>query len=211
MPLSLEKSPNPWCDNSLALLLEPARKKDGWSAPASADDLRDLQSELRKAVSHQYGSIGHLMDHAIPRHLARIDHLIAVHICGYEFREESGRSAPDWGYTFCGWKTGTGTYTGDATRKWTTDSDEAMALVRRYSPHLRLDVRIGGARHGQVRKARFGRKHPTLAGQAIPLPAEWPPAVKRFPAVAIVDTFLTAFAIEKDAASASSACAVAEN
>jgi hypothetical protein len=203
MTLSLEKSPRAWRDNSWARYFDP-KANAIWTVPATSEDLIELRSDLRRAASIDHGRIDHLMGHVVASHLARIDHLIAVHLCGYEFRPDGRRDDPDWGSSCCAWKTGTGTYCGDAPRKWTTDTDLAADLASRYTPHLRLDLRIGGARHGQIRKAHFDDKHPdsTLAGQDVPLPAEWPRKVRSYPAIAIVDTFLTAFAMQKEAAAA---------
>lgn len=196
MTLSLEKSPRQWRDNAWDRYLSPGRR-DAWAAPATADDLREIQAELRRIASRHHGRIEKFVGHVTTSNLARIDHLIAVHICGYVYRPEGG-GAP---YA-CPWQTGAGTFSTDATQKWTTDTDLACNLMVRYTPRLRLDIRFGGERHGQIRKARFDEKHPdpSMAGREMPLPDEWPHHVRSYPAIAIIDTFLTAFALQKESA-----------
>jgi hypothetical protein len=178
------------------LSLEP---RDLAAAPAASEDLIELRALLRTTAGVRHGRIEHLVSHVLPQRLSSIDHLIAIHILGYEFRPEGQRGGNDWSGGLA-WRTGLGTYCADATRPWTTNADVAIGLVARYLPLLRLDIRVGGAKHGQIRKARFDERHPTLAEEIVPLPAEWPYGVSRYPAIAIVDTFLTAFAMQKEAA-----------
>lgn len=197
MTLSFEKSPRPW-GGSAARLLDP-EPKDWTDVPATAQDLIQIRLLLRETAGIRYGRFEHLVGHVLPQRLASIDHLIAVHVLGYEFRPQGRRRGNDW----CGnlaWKTGLGTYTADATSPWTTNTDVACGLVNRYLPLLRVDIRFGGAQHGQVREARFDERHPTLAGEAVLLPAEWPYGVSKYPAIAVVDTLLTALAMQKEAA-----------
>lgn len=197
MNLSFEKSPRPWRQRSWAV----PREEGPWSAPATPEDLEALREALRRTAAIEHGRSERLMGHVLPQRLAEIDHLIAVHVCGYEFRPEGGRDRSDWD-TSCAWRTGLGTFSHDATMKWTTDVDLAAGLMFRYVPKLRIDLRFGGGGHGTIRKARFGRGHPdpALAGAAVPLPPEWPPGVRRYPAIAMIDVFLTAFAMQKRSA-----------
>ena len=196
MTLSFEKSSRPWGGAAAKLLdLEP---KDWTDAPATAEDLIQIRLLLRETAGIRYGRFEHLVSHVLPNRLTCVDHLIAVHVLGYEYRPQGRRRGNDW----CGdlpWKTGLGTYTADATSPWTTNTDVACGLVNRYLPFLRMDIRFGGAKHGQVRKAWFDERHLTLAGEVVPLPVEWPYGVSKYPAIAVVDTFLTAFAMQKEA------------
>ena len=208
MPLSFEKSPRPWRDNWAWRLFEERPKGEPWVAPAAPEDLVEIRTMLRKVASVHRGRLERLDSHRLLRELARIDHLLAVHVCGYEYRPEGRRSDPDWD-TSCAWRTGTGTFTSDATEPWSSDLDLACNLVFRYVPRLRLDMRFGGARHGQLRKAHFDVKHPALSGREIPLPEEWPHGVARYPAIAVIDVFLTAFAMQKEAEGGEDASAAA--
>jgi hypothetical protein len=193
--LSFEKSPRPW--NGASRLLS-GQQADMGAAPATSEDLIELRLQLRATAGIRHGRIEHLVSHVLPQRLADIDHLIAIHVLGYEFRPEGRRGCSGWSGGLA-WRTGLGSYCADATRPWTTNADVAFGLVARYLPLLRMDIRVGGAKHGQVRKAKFDEKHLTLAGETVPLPSEWPYGVSRFPAIAIVDTFLTAFAMQKEA------------
>jgi hypothetical protein len=201
MALSYEKTPQPWRFDARALVLgkEP-KKNEPWASPASASDLLELRAMLRQAASLRHGRLERLVQHRLPQELSKIDHLLAVHVCGYEYRPEGlGRSASDWD-TNCAWRTGFGAFCAHAPEPWTTKTDLACNLAFRYVPRLRLDLRLGGARHGQLRKAKFDESHPTLPESDIPLPQEWPHGVARYPAIAVIDVFLTAFAMQKDAA-----------
>ncbi|MGY3582480.1 hypothetical protein ACVIGB_000595 [Bradyrhizobium sp. USDA 4341] len=194
--LSYEKSPRPWRGGTLRLLSSEPRDLE--DAPAASEDLIELRALLRTTAGVRHGRIEHLVSHVLPQRLANIDHLIAIHVLGYEFRVEGRRGSDDWSGGLP-WRTGLGMYTTDATRPWTTNVDVAIGLVARYLPQLRMDVRVGGARHGQVKRAKFDEKHPTLAGEIVPLPTEWPYGTSRYPAIAIMDTFLTALAMQKEA------------
>lgn len=199
--LSYEKSERPW--KGLPRLFEPGDQGD---APATPEDLIEIRLLLRETAGIRHGRFEHLVGHVMPHKLRNVDHLIAVHVLGYEYRPPTKRRENRW-HRDLAWRTGLGSYSDDATSLWTTDVDVAFRLVRRFVPLLRMDIRFGGAKHGQVRKARFDEKHATLAGQVIPLPEEWAYGVSRYPAIAIVDTFLTAFAMQKAAEEAPASAA----
>jgi hypothetical protein len=137
--------------------------------------------------------------HWTENELKEVDHLLAIHVLGYEFNE---RERPDEDGDRWTWRIpGLSSDSTSPVRPWTRDMAEAAHMARRFCPGLRMDVRVGGRKHGQVRSARFARSAPFgLAGAAVPLPENWPAAVRDYPTATLVFAFLEAVCQEKEAA-----------
>ncbi len=137
--------------------------------------------------------------HWTENELKEVDHLLAVHVFGYEFNEQE---RPDEDGDRWTWRMpGLSSDSTSPVRPWTRDMAAAAAMSRWYCPALRMDVRVGGRRHGQVRSARFARSAPFgLAGAPVPLPEAWPVAVRDYPTATLVFAFLEAVCQEKEAA-----------
>ncbi len=164
--------------------------------PADALTLRIIRDAVYAVADER---VPQVIAHARAHRLRECEHLIGIHVMGYEFNEDE---RPDSDGDRWKWRTGLGCYTDDPIRPWTRDLSDATHLASWLCPHLRLSLRLGGARNGQVSKAAFSKRHPLpgLAGAAVPLPQRWPAAVREIPAVGVVLAFLEAAAMEKDAA-----------
>lgn len=162
---------------------------------ADADALRAIRDELFRIACREYGRLfAHARQHDLR---TRVDHYVAVYVCGYEYaqdgHDDAGRSFP--------WRTGTGSYSGaDARRDWSGDLQAALMLVGQKCPALRIDIRYGGSGRG-VRAARLSRKHPVpaLAGAPVRLPDPMPSHFRSSPAAGVLYVLLEALAMEKEA------------
>jgi hypothetical protein len=188
----LSRVESPFLDRggTMAFLGEDERPR----VHADAATLRLIADELLRIARQDYGRH---FEHARLQELrGRVDHLVAVYVCGYRYAEDGH---PDAGRSFT-WETDLGSYSGpEMCRRWCEDFEVAVGLAAFKCPDLRLDLRFGGRNRG-LRRARFSRSHsvPALAGAAIALPDPMPAFFRHSPAAAVTYVLLQALAMEKE-------------